>query len=88
MRANKAKMKTHEQLSKYEKMENYVAGRCIQIRQTEQALHIAEAIMLKAQALVASYWAQYGEPVLNLLREKVSEKVVAANKWTIKREAK
>lgn len=111
LRANEAKMKAHEQLSKYEKMENYVAERWIQIRQTEQALHIAEAIMLRAQAeaaaktddlikaygallppwilvhlnkfkaLVASYWAQHGEPVLNLLREKVSEKVVAANKW-------
>lgn len=109
LRANEAKKKAHEQLSKYEKMENFVAERWIQIRQTEQALHIAETIMLRAQAeaaaktddlikaygallppwivvhlhkfkaLVASYWAEHGEPVVNLLREKVSEKVVAAN---------
>lgn len=109
LRADEAEKKAQEQVLKYEKMENFVAERWIQIRQTEQALHIAETIMLRAQAeaaaktddlikaygallppwivvhlhkfkaLVASYWAEHGEPVVNLLREKVSEKVVAAN---------
>lgn len=109
LRADEAEKKAQEQGLKYEKMENFVAERWIQIQQTEQALYIAEAIMLRAQAeaaaktddlikaygallppwivvhlhkfkaLVASYWAEHGEPVVNLLREKVSEKVVAAN---------
>lgn len=111
LRVVEAKKKAHEQLSKHEKMENFVAERWIQIRQTEQALQLAEAIMLRAQAeaaaktdalmkaygallppwivvhllefkaLVASYWAQHGEPVIKLLIKKVSEKVAAANEW-------
>lgn len=109
LRADGEEKKAQKQFRKYEKMENFVAERWVQIRQTEQALQLAEAIMLRAQAeaaaktddllkaygallppwivahllefkaLVASYWAQHGEPVINLLIEKVSEKVAAAN---------
>lgn len=111
LRADEAEKKAQEKVLKYEKMENFVAERWIQIRQTEQALHIAEEIMLRAQAeaaaktddlmkaygallppwiavrllefkeLMVSYWAQHGEPVINPLREKASEKVAAANEW-------
>eukprot|EP01018_Ginkgo_biloba_P022337 Gb_07495 [translate_table: standard] len=53
-RAQEAEKKAEEQFSKFEKMENFVAEQWIRIRQTEQALHIAEATMLKAQAEAAA----------------------------------
>ncbi|KAH9289974.1 hypothetical protein KI387_034091, partial [Taxus chinensis] len=50
LHADEAEKKAKNQLSKYEKLECFVSEQWVNIQQTEQALQIAEAIMLKAQA--------------------------------------
>ncbi|XP_057821225.2 uncharacterized protein LOC131033927 isoform X3 [Cryptomeria japonica] len=53
LQADKAEKKAKDQASKNEKIEYFVSEQWVSIQQTEQALRIAEAIMLKAQAEVA-----------------------------------